>query len=501
MKFFYQKTNAGKAILMNRTKKEVIFSLFWKLLERGGTQISQLIIMIILARILLPAQFGIVALLLVFVNLARVFIQSGISVSLIQKKDTDDLDYSSMFALSIALSIVLYIAIFLLSPFIAQFNNIQDFDKMLRVLAIILFFGSYSSIKQAYLVKQMLFRTIFTVSLIATIFSGIFGVFLALNNFGVWSLIINQIMYEIIQTIVLGISVKWQPGLKVSLFRLKNLVRYGWKILISNLINLAYHDTRTILINHRFSTSKLAYYDRGKSIPEMVITNVNGSIQSVLLPVLSSYQDNLYLLKEKMRISIKISSFLVMPMMFGIVIIAEPLVLLLLSDKWLPSVIYMQLLAFSFALYPIHTANLQAIAAIGRSDIYLKLEIVKGVSSITVLLISSIYGLVGIAVGAIISSLLSSFINSYPNSRIINYSYIDQIKDILPTVIAAIIMSIFVYPISFFIKSNMLLIGVQVIFGVLLYTMVTFLVNNSTLKYIFQSLKELKKIKSFEKGE
>lgn len=481
----------------NIGKEKIISSLFWKLLEKSGAQIVGFIISIILARLIAPGQFGILALVTVFINLANVFVTGGLGTSLVQKKETDELDYNSIFYVSLAIAILLYIVIIYSSPFISRFYDFLELEKVLKVLGVSLLFGPFNTVQEAYLQKNMMFKKQLVVTLIAVIVSGTLGIVIAFNGYGVWALVIQQLSFSIVKTIALFIVVRWYPKPIFSFNRVKRLYSFGWKLLVGNLLNVISKDIRTLVIGFKYTKEDLAYYNKGDQLPSLIITNVNGSIQSVLLPTLSIYQDNKTELRAKTRRSIKISSYLLMPVMFGFAIVAEPMVKILLTDVWLPAVPYVQILSLSYALYPIHTANLQAITAVGRSDILLILEIIKVVISIGLLLILMPHGVFAIAVGTFIASILSSFLNAYPNKHLLEYSYKDQIKDVGSSILITIVMALFVYPIKLFIFSDYMLLVVQIVLGALIYLLLSYIFKVESFKYIIDTINSyVKKFKN-----
>lgn len=471
-------------------KEKIISALFWKFLERGGSQLISFVIQIILARLLAPDQFGIIAVVLVFINLANVFITSGLGTSLVQKKDTDELDYTSIFYVSLSIAIILYLMLFFSSTYIAKLYDFELLASILRVLGITLLFGSFNTIQEAYLQKNMLFKKQLFVTSIAIVISGGLGIAGALNEFGIWALVIQQLSFSVCKTITLFFVVQWYPKRIFSFKRVKILYSFGWKLLVSSFINVLSKDLRTLIIGFKYSTEDLAYYDRGNQIPSIIINNVNGSIQSVLLPTLSSYQDDKVEMRAKTRRSIRISSYVIVPMMFGLAIVAEPMVILLLTEKWLFSVSYIQIFSLSYALYPIHTANLQAINAMGRSDIFLKLEITKVTISIIILLITIPLGIYAIAIGNLIFGIISSFINAFPNKLLLDYLYVDQIKDVGPSIIISFVMALLIYPVKFFIFSNLWLVLVQMTLGLMVYVFLSWLFRLESLKYIISIIKE-----------
>lgn len=479
--------------LNNRiSKKSVITSLVWKLLERSGTQGIQFIITIILARLLLPEEYGLIVLLTVFIAISSVFVQSGFNTALIQKKRVNETDYASVLYLSLAVATLLYCILYVCSPIIADFYKKPELVLILRVLSITLFFGAINSIQIAIISRNMQFKKLFFSSLGSVIISGCIGIGMAYFNYGVWALVAQQLSSQLSTTIILWFTLRWRPKLVFSFKKIKQLFSFGWKILVSSLLDTAYMNLRNLIIGKIFTPSMLGYYNRGEQFPMLIVSNINGSIQSVMLPTLSSYQDDKRKVKELVRRSIVTSSFIVFPLMMGMAVVAEPLVSLILTEKWLPAVPFLQIFCASFALWPIHTANLQAINAIGRSDIFLKLEIVKKIIGLLVLGMSIPLGVYAIALGVLLTGIIASLINSYPNLKLINYSFLEQLKDIASSLFLSLIMGAIVFSISFFKLPIVLTLSVQVIVGVSVYMGLALLFKVESFIYLITTLKEIK---------
>ena len=474
-------------------KSRIISSLLWKFMERGGTQGIQFFVQIILARLLVPEQFGTIALVMVFISLAQVFVQSGFNTALIQKKDADEIDFCSVFYLSLVVASVLYILVFLTSPLIASFYNDPMLTPVLRVLSLTLFFGAYNSIQNAYIARNLMFKKLFTSSLGAMFFSGILGIIAAYQGLGIWALVVQQLCNQIAITVILMFVVDWKPKLIFSFDRVKALFSYGGKLLASQLLNVLYLDLRTVIIGRVYSPSMLGYYNRGQQFPQVIVSNIDGSIQSVMLPTLASQQDNRQRVKEMMRRAIVSSSFLIFPMMIGMAVVAEPLVRVVLTDKWLPAVPFLQIFCMSYALMAIHTANLQAINALGRSDIFLKLEIVKKITGLIILAISLPFGVYAIAMGQVLSGIISTFINAFPNKKLLDYSYVEQWKDIVPSLLIAVLMGFVVYLFNFagLIAWQQLIL--QVVVGVIVYIGLAKLFGLQSFAYLITTITEIRK--------
>lgn len=459
------------------SKKNVIYSLFWKFGERISAQLITLIVSIILARILSPEDYGAVALIMVFITFANVFVSNGLGNALIQKKDVDNIDYSSVFFLNIGISIIIYFILFFCAPFIANFYQMPILENAIKVLGLRIPVAAINSVQQAYVSRNMLFKKFFFSTLFGTLISGVLGIILAYYGAGLWALVAQYMTNTITDTIVLWFTVKWRPSFIFSIKRSNELFKYGWKILVSGLLETGYNELRNLLIGKMYSSSSLAYYNQADKYPKLIITNIDTSIGSVLFPALSQNQDNKCRIRYITRKSIQTSSFFIWPLMVGLAVISEPLVRILLTDKWIPCVPYMQILCLSYGLYPMHTANLQAINAIGRSDIYLKLEIIKKIVGLIILLLSIKHGVYAITLSLLITSIISVFINAIPNIRFINYQLKDQLKDLFNPFFVSIVMSIIIIPLQFLNISNYLLIIIQIVIGMFVYFSLSYLLK------------------------
>ncbi len=472
---------------------KVLSSFIWKFLERFGTVGIQFILQIFLARLLSPEDYGAIALITVFITIANVFVQSGFNTALIQQKQVLEEDYSSVFWISMLVASVCYIFIFLFSPFIAEFYNMPILKSVLRVLALTLFFGAYNSIQVAKISREFKFKNLFFSSLIAIIISGVLGIVLALYKFGVWALVFQQLSNQLIISFVLYFRVNWKLKLMVNMDRVRVLFNFGSKLLLSSLIDVIYNNIYSLVIGKVYDSSTLGYYNRADQFPNLIVYNVNGSIQSVILPALSEYQDDKPKVKEMVRKAMSVSSFLVFPLMMGMAICAEPIVSLILTDKWLPCVPYLQILCLSYMLWPIHTANLQAINALGRSDIYLKLEVIKKIIGIISLLISLPFGVIVMVYMKLVTGIISTFVNSYPNKKLLDYSYIHQIIDLLPALLLSIIMSIVVLGIDSFLSYNSFSLTIRLVIdivtGLFVYLIMAVITKNKNLLYFVNVIK------------
>jgi O-antigen/teichoic acid export membrane protein len=476
-----------------QSKNKVLSSLVWKFLERVGTQGIQFVLSIILARLLTPGDYGIIALITIFLALANCFVQSSFNTALIQKKNTDETDFSSVFYLSLFISLILYFVIFFLAPLIAKFYHTPILVAVLRILSLTLFFGAVNSVQYAKVSKTMQFKRFFYSSIGGVFCSGVVGIFLAYQGYGVWALVLQQLMNNLVITIILWFTVKWRPQLLFSVRRLKDLFSYGWKLLFSSLLDTFYTNIYGLIIGKSYDSVMLGLFNRGQQFPSSIISNIDGSIQSVMLPALSERQNDLSAVKNMARRSIMLSSFIVLPLMMGLAVIAKPLVSVLLTDKWLPCVPFLQLSCIIYAFYPIHTANLTVINAIGRSDVFLKLEIIKKILITVVLLLTIRYGIYVMAIGQVISSCVATFINAYPNKKLLKYSYIEQLQDLLPSILLTVVMGFCISILQFISLSNGLMIFLQTLIGMIIYVFGAKLLHFESYEYVKLTIKSIKK--------
>lgn len=465
-------------------KKKILSGLFWKVMENGGTQGIQFLVTVLLARMLTPAESGDVMLIMIFITIGNVFVQSGFNTSLIQKHEVDETDYSSAFYMSEAIAAVLYAALFCSAPFIAGFYGLPVFIPALRVLSVTLFFGAVTSVQTAVVARNMEFRKLCMASLLAAVGSGFIGVFMAAKGFGLWSLVMQQFFYSLFLMLVLFLLVKWRPGFLFSVKKAGQLFSYGWKILCSGLIDTVFTNVYGLVIGKLYNSDMMGQYSRGNQFPALIANNLGAAIQSVMLPAFSASQDDKVRLKSMVRRSIVTSSYLVFPMMAGMIAVAEPMVKLLLTDRYLPSVPMLRLLCVAYATWPLHVANLQAINAMGRSEIFLKLEIVKKIVSVAALIISipfGIYAMVGLRA---VTDFISTFINAYPNKKLLNYSFSQQWRDVFPSLLLSAVMCVIVYSVQFAVEGTLLTLAVQILVGVLVYGGLSWLFKLESFVYL-----------------
>ncbi len=470
-------------------KQTVVTNFFWRFAERCGAQIIQFIVSIVLARILAPKAYGTIALVLVFTQILQVFVDSGLGNALIQKKNADDLDFSSVFYFNMVWCLVLYAITFFCAPLIASFYNDPSLTAIVRVLCLMVVVSGLKNVQQAYVSRTMQFKKFFWATLGGTLASAAAGIILALLGAGVWALVAQKLVNLTIDTTVLWFTVKWRPKLMFSFKRLKGLFSYGWKLLVSSLIDTVYTNLRQLIIGKFYSKSDLAYYNQGNQFPNIIVNNINISIDSVLLPTMSKEQDDKEKVKLMTRRSIRVSTYIMAPLMMGLAFCANTVVSLVLTDKWLPCVPFLQIFCVTYMFYPIHTANLNAIKAVGRSDLFLILEIIKKAVGLAIMFSTIWFGVLVMAYGMIVQSVFSQIINSWPNKKLLGYSYFDQIRDILPAIGLAVFMGACVYGIGFIPIPLVLRLLIQVILGGAIYIFGSKFFKLESYEYVMEIVK------------
>ncbi len=471
---------------MQDTSLKVTTNLFWRLMERFGAQIVTFIVSIVLARILDPETYGVIALLTVFINILQVFVDSGLGTALIQKKDADQLDFSTVFYTNIVSCVILYLVLFLLAPLISSFYENDSLTPLIRVLGVTILISGVKNIEQAYVSKHMMFKKFFWATLVGTIASAGVGIAMALKGLGPWALIGQTLTNTLIDTIVLWFIVGWRPTKEFSFKRLKKLYQFGWKLLASGLLDTGYNELRALIIGKKYQPEQLAYYDKGKQFPTILAVNINNSIDSVLLPTMAEEQDNRERIKTMTKRALKTGVFLMAPIMIGIAAIGDSFIMLLLGEKWMNCVFFLRIFCITYIFWPVHTANLNAIKAVGKSDYFLILEIIKKAIGIVSILITMWISIEAMAWALIVESVLAQIVNSWPNKKLLNYSYIEQIKDILPAIVIAAIMGACVYPIQYIpFPHYVITMVVQIIVGIIIYVVLCKLLKLES--YIYMS--------------
>ncbi len=471
-------------------KSRVLSGLFWKFSERLGVQGIQFLVQIFLARLLFPKDYALVALIAVMVSVSDVLIWSGFSTALVQQKDVDDKDYSSVFFLGLGGSLGLYLLLFTAAPLVSEFFAEPLLVAIMRVQALVLILGALRSIQNAILIRTMQFKKIFHVSVSGIVASGIVGLGMAWLGYGVWSLVFSQLANGLVATLVLWVTVGWIPTRDFSLARLGSLFSFGWKLLVAALLETVYANLRTLFIGKIFDKEILGNYNRADTMASLVVTSLDGTISSVLFPALSSCQDDPGRLKALLRRSVVTGCFLLFPAMIGLASVSRPLVLLLLTEKWLGCVFFLQMCCLAYAFYPLHTANLQAINALGRSDVFLKLEILKKIVGVGILLLSIPFGVNYVVGSQVVVSLLCTVINAWPNKRLLDYSVLEQWSDVVPSLLLALVMGGITWSLTLLAWSPWLTLILQIMVGTVVYFFGAWLFRFECFYYLLRTVRE-----------
>ena len=451
------------------TRQKIFSNLIWRFLERTGAQLVAFIVAIVLARILTPEDYGTIALITVFTTILNVFVDSGLGSALVQKKDADNVDFSTVFYTNVIFCIILYAILFFVSPLIADFYKRQELTAVIRVLGITILISGVKNIQQSYVSKTLQFKKFFFATLVGTVIAAIVGVWMAYHGFGVWALVAQQITNLSIDTILLWITVKWYPNFVFSFERLKGLFSFGWKLLVSALIDTTYNNLRQLIIGKKYTSEDLAFYNKGNLFPFAIVSNVDNAINNVLLPVMSQEQDDKAKVKQMTRRAIKTSTYCISPLLMGLAACAPAVVHILLTDKWLPCIPYLRIFCITYMFWPVHTTNLTAISSLGRSDLFLKLEIIKKIMGLTILVSTMWFGVMIMAYSLLLMDVLGQIINSWPNKRLINYIYLEQLKDILPGIGTAVVMGLLVSLINYLSIAEWLKLLIQIPAGILIF--------------------------------
>lgn len=431
-------------------KEKTITSLFWRLLERGGSQLVSLVVQIVMARLLTPEDFGFLALLLIFVNVGNMVVMSGLHISLVQTPDATDEDCSTVFWITLGVGVALYLVIFFCAPFIAEYYGSATLAAPLRVLTLVLIISAYPSILVSRLQRDLNYKTIFKATLAGAVCSGVAGIAAALLGAGLWALVIQQVAYAVFSGLTLIACVRWFPRFAFDAARGKQLFSFGWKVMATGLIDTLYQSFTDLVIGKQFGSAELGIVSQGKKYPQALGNLLDGTIQPVMLSATARQQGDMTQVKRLVRRALKTSTFLIFPAMAAFAMVAEPLVLLLLGEKWLPAVPFLQIFCFIFAVYPVHTANLNSLNGIGRSDVFLKLQIIQRAYGLAILLFTafvmkSVYAVV---LGLALESFIACFVHAVPNKRIMGYSPLEQLRDIVPAFALALVALAMCYPIS-----------------------------------------------------
>lgn len=475
-------------------RKKTITSLVWKLFEQSGASVVSLVVQIVMARLLAPEEFGMLAIMLVFVNVGNVIVQSGLNTAIIQAPDVSEKDYSTVFWMSLTVSLVLYAIIFFAAPSIAAYYSLPSLIGPLRFLVLVLIINAYNAIQEAVVARNLEFGKTAKATITAGIASGTLGIISAMFGAGVWALVIQQLLFQIVKSIVLAIQIPWKPSFEFVPKRAAILFSFSWKLLASGLLEQGYQSLSDLMIGKVFDSSSLGFVSQGKKYPQALGLMLDGAIQPVVLSAVAKVQDNKESVKRLARRALKTSTFLIVPAMTLFALLARPVVLVLLGEKWLPCVPFLQMYCFVYAFLPVHTTNLQVLNGVGRSDLYLQLEVIKKIIGTCILCITVFFirDLNAIVAGYIVSGVICTFVNAHPNKRVVGYSYVEQIRDILPAFILAFASGGISSVLAAFVSAPALLIVLQSLLMVVSYLGLAWLFKVEEMSYLLRMLRGLR---------
>ena len=483
-----------KAKIDNGVK--VASGLFWSFGERICAQLVSTIVTIVLARLLSPDHYGAISLVTVFISICNVFVSSGFGSSIVQKRTVDSKDYNTAFWLSLSISGILYILLFIGAPLISQFYTMPELKWVIRVMALRLPIASINTIQQAFVRREMKFKKFFLATLAGTVISGFVGIGLAYAGAGVWALVFQYLTNTCIDTIVMCFVCGWNPRFQYSAQSAKEIFSFGWKVLATDLVSTAESNIRSLIVGKVFGPSDLAYYDQGMKYPGLLVNNINSSINKVMLPAYSQSQDNLIQLKNMLRKSIQIGMFLLAPVLLGFFAVSKAFVILLLTDKWIASVPFIQIFCVVYLLRPLETSCHQAVLGIGRSDVALKIMVVINSVALVTVLIAVFYfeNVYMIALGSLLSSIVSVLCFIGATGKLLKYTVREQFADVFESLFPAVLMSGFVYFIGSLSKLSALpTLFLQIVLGCITYVILTLLFRNRTLIYFLGLIKGRKR--------
>lgn len=466
-------------------KNKVVGGLAWQFLQGLICQIVSFSVSVVLARLLMPSDYGVVAIAGMFLILTGIFINRGMGSALIQKKDADDLDFNTVFYIGLFLSLVLYFLVFILAPFISSLFSTPLLEPVLKVLALGMPIGALSGVQNAFVKKEMQFKKLFVSNMFGTISSAIIGLWMAYSGFGVWALVAQSLTTTILNTLMLFLIIDWHPKLVFSYSRFKSLFSFGWRMTVVEVLITFFYQLKGYVIGYKYTAANLAFYNRGEGLPGILFNNINGSITSVLFPALAKLQDDKLALKNALRRSMRISSFVLMPALFGLAAMSDKVIPLLYSEKWSPAIPFMQVICFISCSDILGMANYQALEATGRAKTLLKLEFIKRPLMFAILIATMFISPIAIAIGQLAYSICAFIINAFPNRKYIGYPIVEQLRDVGTSFLLALCMATIVYFIGFISVNLFLCVVLQILIGIVLYVALAKYFNKEDFDYVW----------------
>lgn len=466
-----------------------IKSFSWSYAEKIATQLVSFALSIVLARLLAPEDYGKLSLVHIFTTIMSAIALTGFGSALIQRKDTTDTDYSTALIFSFGVAVVAYLVMFFCAPLFSILMG-EDITVYLRASSLSMVISSINTVLHARAIRALKFHKLFIASICGVVVSAAVGIFMAYSGFGVWALVAQHVTSTLVNTLVSALICGWKVKFAFSLESVKKIYSFGWKLTVSSVVDAVYRQLRSLVIGKKYSSTDLAFYDRGLQYPNLIIINVDNSVASVLAPVLSRKQDDLPGLKSMVMRGVKTSSVILFPLLIGLAVCAEPIVILMLTEKWLPCVPYLQVLSVALMLKPIQTANLQGILALGRSDVYLKIQMTQKIIGVAMIAITILFfnSPFAVAMGELVAYILFACVNAYPNVKFLNYSVKEQIMNIAPQLVIAGLMGGLVYLIGFLQINTLALLILQVLTGAAFYIGVMYIFKVDAFMYLWKML-------------
>lgn len=475
---------------MNNKKATVLSGVFWKFGERILAQLVSTAVAVVLARILSPDEYGTISIVTVFINIANMLMTAGFSTSLVQKERADELDFSTVFHFSVACSLVLYGIIYISAPYIAQFYQIAELCSVLRILGLSVPVTAINAVQQAYISRKMIFKRFFYSTLAGTLLSSVVGIWMAYRGFGVYALVAQNLISVFVSTLVLWFTSGLKLHFQFSFARLKGLFSYGWKLLVQNIVLNVYSSLRSLIIGKVYTTADLAYYTKGSQYPNLIATNVDTALNTVLFPAMAKEQTNLEKLKSMIRRTTKLSSYVMSPILIGFIAVAEPFLAVLLTEKWLPAVPYLRIICIVLLFLPPQTTILQGIKAVGRSDVVLKIDLPVRIVATLLLLVSVRFGTIYIALSEVATTVFGTAVYMYSAKKIIGYKYKEVCADFISNIALSAAMGLAVWLLGNTLSvSWSIQLLVQVVAGVVLYIGLSIIVRNESCLYVIREIK------------
>ncbi len=465
-------------------KKKTVNGIVWSSIDRFSGQGAQFLIMLVMARLLAPQDYGVLGMITIFMAISQSLIDSGFSNALIRKQNRTDVDNSTVFYFNLVVSGCLYVVLFILAPYVAQFYNTPSLCPIMRVICLSMVITSWGVVQRALLTLNLDFKSQAKASFISTISGGVVGIILAFYGYGVWALVFQQLTFYGLSTSLLWVFSKWRPIRCFSWQSFRELFAFGSKMLASGLLDTIYGNIYVIVIGKLFSASNLGHYVRAKNFSEFPSSNITGILHGVTYPVLCKLQDDDDRLREVYRKFLKLAAFIIFPLMVGLSSVSKPFILLIIGEKWTFCSELLQIICFSMMWYPIHAINLNLLQVKGRSDLFLRLEIVKKILGVSILLCTFRFGLVVMCYGSIASSMICLIINTYYTGKLIDVGYLKQMRDLMPTFLVCMCMFGLIHFINSFISPYLLQLVVGILVGAVFYIGTTYL-------FRFKELNEL----------